>query len=255
MAEASSLAAAPEGTRSLRLTWVDDPDGLASYVGYIGPSSAVSPEAQFGFAGPGVQFMVAPNLVPGTAYRLWLVAVDALGLGPTIGPVTASTAEVPAGSLNIAALRDALVAFVKSALPTGRAVEWRYEDGAKPGKAFVELHLVGPLKPGQDYEASDHVEGLRRFRLTVRCFADKQKVAMQDAVDVQSATDRSDLLAALQAAGYSFGEVGEVTDTTGLLDSKWEARHEFEAQVHAVSVTAVETGQIDVVNLSNGLNP
>lgn len=242
----TGLAAAASGTRGIRITWTDSVDSDAGYVGFIGTSADFSLATQCGYAPAGQEFIEVPDLPYATLHRLWLVAVDSLGFGPTTGPVTATTGPAPEdldGALVIEHLQDALQAFVASA--TTRTVIWRYEGGTRPAKGFVELHLVGPIKPGQDEETAGEVGGPRRFKLTVRVFNDRQAVALQDAVDIQNATERSDLLSSLQAAGYAFGEVGEIQDTSGLLESKWEARREFEIDVHAVSVTPVEDGQID----------
>jgi hypothetical protein len=251
--EASDLAAEADGLRDIRATWNDAEDSSAGYVGYIGTSDDFNAATQFGFAPAGQEHLVARDLAYETQYWLWLVAVDSLGFGPTVGPVTATTAaqQLP-GALDVAAVRNALRAFIVSALP-GREVIWRYEGGTKPAKGFVELHLVGPMKLGQDEQGPGYVAGPRRFSLTVRCFGDKQETVLQDALMAQGATDRVDLLAPLQAAGLAFGEVGNVQDTSGLLGTKYEARHEFEVDVHASQLTAVDDGQIETATLGNGL--
>ncbi len=66
-------------------------------------------------------------------------------------------------------------------------------------------------------------------------------------------SDRDDLRAPLDAAGYAFGEVTPVVDLSGGLDTKWEARHQFEADVHASSVVAMENGEIETTLINNGL--
>jgi hypothetical protein len=250
---ATALSASAPSQGVLRLAFEDDAAGEAGYIGYIATVNDFAQATQFGFAPAGQEYLEAKDLPAGTQHWLWLVAVDALGFGAASGPATATTmaATVP-GQLLVSELRAALRAFVKSAVPS-REVIWLYEDGPKPAKGFVGLHLVGPTKPGQDEQLAGQTAGPRTFGLTVRCFNDKQDLALQDAMAIQSAMDRVDLLAPLQAAGYAFGPVGRIQDTSGLLGSKWEARHEFEAEVNASSTLAVSDGEIDTINLGNGL--
>jgi hypothetical protein len=250
---ASALVVTAPAPGMLRLDFDDDVAGEAGYIGYIATVNDFTLATQFGFAPAAQGFVEASSLPAGTQHWLWLVAVDALGFGATTGPATGTTAPatVP-GQLLVTQLRAALRAFVKSAVPD-REVIWLYEDGPKPAKGFVGLNLVGPTKPGQDEQLPGQTAGPRAFSLTVRCFNDKQDVALQDAMDIQSAMDRVDLLAPLQAAGYAFGAVGRILDTSGLLGTKWEARREFEAEVNASSLLAVSDGEIETITLGNGL--
>ncbi len=168
---------------------------------------------------------------------------------------TTPTLAVGATPVDEELLHQALHDFIASALPEGTLVVQRYAGGPKPLKAYVDFHLTGPAKPGQAYFDGEKQEGLRTFKLTVRAYADKQALAMRLASAVQTATERDDLLEPLQVAGYSFGEVGEIQDTTTALDTKWEAQHQFEADVFAPSVVQIAAGQIDVFTATATLTP
>lgn len=141
-------------------------------------------------------------------------------------------------------LRKALSDFIKTVVADVEVI-WRDSGGPKPAKAYVELHLAGPAKHGMDYNRGDQLEGIRTFKLTVKALADKQAVSLQLANDLQTALEREDLLEPLDVAGYSFGTVSPVEDRTIGLDTKWEGRHEFEAEVHATSVVGMENGFIE----------
>lgn len=250
----TNLEVTPDGRGRLRLTWTDDQDyPTASYIGYFSEVDDFSGSEQFGAAIAGSQVMVKDDLDDATPYFLWLIGVEDEGLGDPVGSVTATTDAAPTGELVVADIRLALRTFVKSVVGATEVI-WRYEEGTKPAKGFVELHLTGPFKPGQDHDDGTTSEGQRMFKLAVRVFADKQKVAMQQAYEIQAATDMSDLLEPLQAEGVGIGEVGEVIDTSGLLENKWEARHEFEASIWVASNKLVTTEQIDTVVSENGLN-
>lgn len=138
-------------------------------------------------------------------------------------------------ALIIKDVKDAIMSFARAALPTipTDSINWENEDGLKAGKPFLLMRLTGPVKVGaQDSISETTQQGQRSFNLAIDARSDSNDEALQMVTDFQAALDNPYLCELLYAQDLTVAGMGEPQDLSAGLDTKFEARIRFDAQLY-----------------------
>jgi hypothetical protein len=142
---------------------------------------------------------------------------------------------------------------------TGGTAIFEYGDGPKPGKPFVTMNIIGPLKAGftdsvrgkdtgdLDFEQT----GQRAFTVSVNVYDDSDAISW--ASKLQTSLDNPVEIDTFARADIGLGDAGDVNDLTEILETKYERRAQFDFTIFVASNIDFTNDVIETVNYQNNL--
>lgn len=148
------------------------------------------------------------------------------------------------------------------------AVIWDNQNGSRPARPFITLHLEGPLALGavdavtHKYSATRpagaeieiKAEGPRELTLSIQCYglspigSDSPRAVLSR---VQTKLGLPSVKDALGAAGVSVFDKGRIQDLSEILDTGFEARALLEVRCYAVESATETSTYIKTVELTD----
>ena len=234
------------GSKSLRLTWTDQP-GVSAYQVYRSTTS-VQPGSPIATVAPGTQVFndhgngnPATGLTPNTAYWYWVADQNAALLA---GPLTATTSPAAVKGPLYKDVQDALSAWVGGV--TGfSSVVWADQNFDKPALPFALLDTFGPTSGGMTSsleQANEALGQMQTWTVTVQVFtgvpdsSGSVQDAFQYALDLRASQDDPSVTAALSAAGVGIGERQAVQNLSATMETEFQRRAVFDFDINVRNV-------------------
>lgn len=254
----TSVSAVTTSPRSARVSWVDSVTSNVVYNKIYKNTSADFGTSQVcAFALQGAGYVDIYGLDPSTQYWFWIEAVADDGqMSVEAGPATITTTASNV-AFDLSAIQQVLYEWATRV--TGGQAIFEYEAGTKPGKPFVSINVVGPMKPGftdsvrgkntgdKDFEQS----GQRKFMVSINVYDDLDAITWAQAL--QSSLDNPVEIAYFREADIGLGDAGDVNDLTEVLDTKYERRAQFDFTIFYATNIPFTDEIIETVDYQNNL--
>ncbi len=254
----TDVTASATSPRSARVSWTDSESVGVLYNRIFKNTSSDFGTAQLcGFVLQGQGYADIYGLDASTQYWFWVLAVDdANATSSEAGPADITTYATNA-AFDLSAIQQALYDWA-TRITGGQAI-FEYEAGTKPGKPFVSINVVGPMKPGftdsvrgkntgdKDFEQS----GQRKFMVSINVYDDLDAITWAQAL--QSSLDNPVEIAYFREADIGLGDAGDVNDLTEVLDTKYERRAQFDFTIFYATNIPFTDEIIETVDYQNNL--
>lgn len=160
--------------------------------------------------------------------------------------------------LNLDTVRLGIYDWVKSELAgtdvTAEKIMWLNQDAPRPARPYVGLDvLVGPGRVGHDQltEVTPGVYdlvGVRELTCSVNIYGEgSDQIADQLLCSLEKPTAQ----ARLATYGLAMIEQSDPSDLTALIETRWEARTQFDVRFRVTSKTRDNVGYVEKVELEN----
>lgn len=203
------------------------------------------------------------GLTPDTQYFYWMTRVLEGGESAPGASVAVTTLPTPVLAPTVRDIQDAIQDIVSDVMDLDpEKVIWNDQSGSRPMKPFIVLELVGPLKGAEIQwreQAGEALGDLQRFKVTAQIFTEVPDQgatiteAFQLAVNLRAQLDAPSVRQAMRDAGIGIGEVQDVQNFSGLLETKFERRAMLEFSINVKTTFPITTGYtIDTVSAPTG---
>lgn len=172
----------------------------------------------------------------------------------------------PDGTLNLAALQDAIYDWVKKAtegVVEPEAIIWRDQSKMLPLRPMISLKIIdGPRAVARDpstFEAPNKkfTAGVQEvLTLSIQAFGNPavtRPVAAQLAIDLHSSLMKSQVRIPLSKAGLSVQDNGAPRNLTALEETEYEDRWVFDVQFGAAQNVLDDPSTIETVNVQGSV--
>ena len=160
--------------------------------------------------------------------------------------------------LNLDTIRLGIYDWVKSELAgtdvTADKIMWLAQDAPRPARPYVGLNvLVGPGRVGHDAltEVTPGVYdlvGVREMTCSVNVYGER---ADQFVDQLMCSLEKPTVQERLATFGLAMIEQSDPTDLTALIETRWEARSQFDVRFRVTSKTRDNVGYVQKVELTN----
>lgn len=160
--------------------------------------------------------------------------------------------------LNLDTIRLGIYDWVKSELAgtdvTADKIMWLNQDAPRPARPYVGLNvLVGPGRVGHDAltEVTPGVYdlvGVREMTCSVNVYGERADAFVDQ---LMCSLEKPTVQERLATFGLAMIEQSDPTDLTALIETRWEARSQFDVRFRVTSKTRDNVGYVQSVELEN----
>ena len=163
-------------------------------------------------------------------------------------------------TINFATVRNSLYTWATANVPSTMPVIYLYNNSPRPTVDYVTLYIASVVQIGRDWiqgpldnTGSSIDVGDREFTLNLQAYGGDPLTVLEN---LRSSLQNPSVLDSLKTNGIAYVNWFPITDTTTLIDSRFEQRASLDLLFRIAQNQTINVGNINTVNVEETiLNP